>query len=71
VESLIEHPALMTHATIPAAQRARMGIGESLVRLSVGIEDIDDLKRDLGQALARVGENGSLAHVVRVDPERP
>ncbi len=53
VESLIEHPAIMTHATIPAEQRARAGIGDSLVRLSVGIEDVDDLKRDLRQALAR------------------
>jgi cystathionine beta-lyase/cystathionine gamma-synthase len=55
VESLIEHPALMTHATIPAEQRARLGIGDSLVRLSVGIEDVGDLKRDLGEALARIG----------------
>ncbi|TCT19427.1 trans-sulfuration enzyme family protein [Thiobaca trueperi] len=53
VESLIEHPAIMTHATIPAEQRARAGIGDALVRLSVGIEDVDDLKRDLRQALAR------------------
>jgi len=47
VESLIEHPAIMTHATIPAEQRAALGIGDSLVRLSVGIEDIADLKYDL------------------------
>ena len=53
VESLIEHPAIMTHATIPAEQRARSGIGDSLVRLSVGIEDVEDLKADLAQALAR------------------
>ena len=52
VESLIEHPALMTHASIPAAQRARLGITDTLVRLSVGIEDIADLKADLQQALA-------------------
>ena len=51
VESLIEHPAIMTHATIPAAQRAALGITESLVRLSVGIEDIDDLRGDLSNAL--------------------
>ncbi|HEX8604915.1 MAG TPA: PLP-dependent aspartate aminotransferase family protein, partial [Pseudoduganella sp.] len=50
VESLIEHPALMTHATIPAAQRAQLGIGDGLVRLSVGIEDIGDLRRDLANA---------------------
>lgn len=54
VESLIEHPALMTHASIPAEQRARLGIGDSLVRLSVGIEDIADLKADLRGALAAI-----------------
>jgi cystathionine gamma-lyase len=54
VESLIEHPAIMTHATIPAEQRARLGIGDSLVRLSVGIENVDDLKRDLHRALQHV-----------------
>ena len=54
VESLIEHPAIMTHATIPAATRAALGIGDSLVRLSVGIEDVDDLRADLAQALARI-----------------
>ncbi|MGV7207436.1 trans-sulfuration enzyme family protein [Oxalobacteraceae bacterium A2-2] len=51
VESLIEHPALMTHASIPAQQRARLGIGDGLVRLSVGIEDVEDLRRDLRNAL--------------------
>jgi cystathionine beta-lyase len=51
VESLIEHPAIMTHASIPAAQRAQLGITDSLVRLSVGIESVDDLKRDLDQAM--------------------
>jgi len=57
VESLIEHPAIMTHATIPAEQRAALGIGDSLVRLSVGIEDIADLKTDLRRAFdaMRVG----------------
>jgi len=54
VESLIEHPAIMTHATIPAETRARLGIGDSLVRLSVGVEDLDDLRADLRQALTRV-----------------
>ncbi|TMH34724.1 MAG: PLP-dependent transferase [Betaproteobacteria bacterium] len=54
VESLIEHPAIMTHATIPEATRASLGIGDSLVRLSVGVEDVDDLRADLQQALARV-----------------
>ncbi len=52
VESLIEHPALMTHGSIPAEQRAAIGISDSLVRLSVGIEDAEDLIADLEQALA-------------------
>jgi len=54
VESLIEHPAIMTHATIPAETRAALGIGDSLVRLSVGIEDAEDLRADLAQALAAI-----------------
>lgn len=54
VESLIEHPAIMTHATIPAEQRRALGIGDSLVRLSVGVEDLQDLKVDLEQALAEI-----------------
>ncbi len=53
VESLIEHPAIMTHA-IPAETRQRLGIDDALVRLSVGIEDLEDLRADLQQALARV-----------------
>jgi len=51
VESLIEHPAIMTHASVPAAHREALGIGDGLVRLSVGIEDVDDLERDLLAAL--------------------
>lgn len=51
VESLIELPAVMTHASIPQATREQLGIKDSLIRLSVGIEDIDDLKADLEQAL--------------------
>ncbi|MFQ5534452.1 MAG: cystathionine gamma-synthase [Sphingomonadales bacterium] len=51
VESLIEHPAIMTHASIPAEERARLGVSDSLVRLSVGVENIDDLIADLEQAL--------------------
>lgn len=51
VESLIEHPALMTHGSIPAEKRAEIGISDSLVRLSAGIEDADDLIADLTQAL--------------------
>jgi cystathionine gamma-lyase len=50
VESLIEHPAIMTHATIPAAQRALLGITDSFIRLSVGVEDVNDLRRDLSNA---------------------
>ncbi|BCH23196.1 cystathionine beta-lyase [Mesorhizobium sp. L-8-10] len=52
VESLIEHPALMTHGSIPAEKRDAIGISDSLVRLSAGIEDADDLIADLDQALA-------------------
>lgn len=52
VESLIEHPALMTHGSIPAEKRGAIGISDSLVRLSAGIEDGDDLIADLEQALA-------------------
>ncbi len=51
VESLIEHPAIMTHASLPPEQREALGIKDSFVRLSVGIENIDDLKHDLEQAL--------------------
>lgn len=52
VESLIDHPATMTHASIPPDVRDRMGITDDLIRLSVGIEHIDDLRADLEQALA-------------------
>lgn len=52
VESLIEHPAIMTHASIPPEIRASIGIDDGLVRLSVGVEDADDLIADLSQALA-------------------
>ena len=54
VESLIEHPAIMTHASIPADVRAALGIGDALVRLSVGIEDVDDLIADLERALGKI-----------------
>lgn len=54
VESLACHPATMTHASVPAAERARIGLGDGLVRLSVGIEDVDDLIADLDQALMKV-----------------
>lgn len=51
VESLIEHPAIMTHASIPIENRKELGIHDNLVRISVGIEDLADLKADLEQAL--------------------
>ncbi len=51
VESLIEHPALMTHASLPAPMRAQLGISDSLVRLSVGVESVDDLIGELKEAL--------------------
>ena len=51
VESLIEHPAIMTHASIPPAMRERLGISDSLVRFSVGLESAADLIADLDQAL--------------------
>jgi cystathionine gamma-lyase len=54
VESLIEHPASMTHASIPAEERRAAGLADGLIRLSVGIEDIDDLKADLERAFAKV-----------------
>jgi len=54
VESLIEHPAIMTHASVPAENRAALGISDSLCRLSVGIEDIADLRHDLDRALSAV-----------------
>ncbi|TAL88421.1 MAG: PLP-dependent transferase [Rhodanobacter sp.] len=51
VESLIEHPAIMTHASVPAANRKRLGISDGLVRLSVGVENIADLRLELDEAL--------------------
>ena len=51
VESLINHPASMTHASIPKTERERVGVVDSLLRLSVGIENIEDLINDLSQAL--------------------
>ena len=54
VESLIEHPALMTHGSIPAEQRTALGIDDTLVRLSVGVEDLDDLREDLAIALEHI-----------------
>ena len=54
VESLISHPATMTHASVPADRRAAIGITDGLVRISAGIEDIEDLQADLEQALGAV-----------------
>ena len=51
VESLIEHPAIMTHASVPVKERNELGITDNFIRISVGIEDVDDLKADLKQAL--------------------
>jgi cystathionine gamma-lyase len=54
VESLINHPALMTHASVPEEQRQKLGITDSLVRLSVGVEDVRDLIDDLKTALEAI-----------------
>jgi cystathionine gamma-lyase len=51
VESLIEHPAIMTHASVPKERREALGISDGLTRLSVGIEGLDDLLADLDEAL--------------------
>ena len=52
VESLVCHPASMTHASVPPERRKAIGLSDSLIRISAGIEDIEDLKDDLRQALA-------------------
>jgi cystathionine beta-lyase/cystathionine gamma-synthase len=52
VETLISHPAVMTHASVPPDRRAAIGITDGMIRISVGIEDVEDLKEDLDQALA-------------------
>ncbi len=57
VESLVEHPAIMTHASVPAAMREKLGIDDGLIRLSVGVEDIEDLLNDLRVALDRSRPN--------------
>jgi cystathionine gamma-lyase len=54
VESLIEHPAIMTHATIPVETRNKLGISDSLIRLSVGVENVEDLRNDLIEAFAAI-----------------
>jgi cystathionine gamma-lyase/cystathionine beta-lyase/cystathionine gamma-lyase/homocysteine desulfhydrase len=55
VETLISHPATMTHASVPQAERNRLGITDGLVRVSVGIEDVEDIIADLDQALNKIG----------------
>jgi cystathionine gamma-lyase len=52
VESLVNHPAVMTHASIPPARRAQLGVTDNLVRLSVGVEALQDLRADLDAALS-------------------
>ena len=64
VESLIEHPAIMTHASLPPEVRAPLGIGDGLIRLSVGVEDVEDLLADLQAALGK-------AHFDRQRPLAP
>jgi cystathionine gamma-lyase len=54
VESLIEHPGIMTHASVPPDRRAELGISDGLIRLSVGVEDVGDLQDDVVQALAKI-----------------
>ena len=54
VETLISHPASMTHASVPADRRAAIGITDDMVRVSVGVEDVDDLIADFTQALDRI-----------------
>ncbi len=52
VESLVNHPATMTHASVPKAEREKVGVTDNLLRLSVGVEDVEDLLEDIKQALA-------------------
>ena len=54
VETLISHPATMTHASVPEDERNRIGITDGLVRISVGIEDVEDIIADLDQALGAI-----------------
>ena len=54
VESLIEHPASMTHASVPRERRLRLGIADNLIRVSVGIEDVEDLVQDLNRGFKSI-----------------
>src|SRR2546422_11673657 len=67
VESLVGHPASMTHASVPPERRRAMGLTDSLVRLSVGIEDVEDLIADLDQALAAAGGCETRADAGRIE----
>jgi cystathionine gamma-lyase len=58
VESLAEHPAIMTHASVPADQRVKLGISDSLIRLSIGCEDLEDIMKDLNNAFEKVKTGG-------------
>ena len=61
MESLIGHPASMTHASIPREERMKVGLTDSLIRLSVGVEDVEDLINDLETALAKLPEPAVVA----------
>ena len=54
VETLISHPATMTHASVPPERRLAVGLTDDMVRISVGLEDVEDLKEDLADALSRL-----------------
>jgi cystathionine gamma-lyase len=54
VESLIEHPASMTHASVPKERRLKLGISDNLIRVSVGIEDVEDLVQDLDKGFKAI-----------------
>ena len=72
VESLVNHPAIMTHASVPKERRDMLGITDGLVRISVGIEDVEDLQADLEQALTKaimnIRERGGVAVVMAHRP---
>ena len=71
MESLVGHPASMTHASVPREMRDAMGLTDGLVRLSVGIEDVEDLIADLEQALrdgGTVGAGQCRAPTIRIAP---
>ncbi|HYB53151.1 MAG TPA: PLP-dependent transferase, partial [Thermoanaerobaculia bacterium] len=61
VETLITHPATMTHASIPEEERNRLGVTQGLVRISVGLEDVEDLIADLDRALAAVPQPATVS----------